>query len=132
MHKLLLIFCRLCTNFNNYFIMINKIYSLFVFSLAACLSPCFAGDPSAAQERHPALNDAAHLAPVAAMTGEESLESGMSRVGPAKATISAALAAAQSGQMIILESGTHAWGGSVSGKTDTIRPNGAAIIRGAR
>ena len=49
-----------------------------------------------------------------------------------KATISAALAAAQSGQTIILESGTHAWDGSVSGKSVTIRPNGSVTIRGAR
>lgn len=46
-----------------------------------------------------------------------------------KASISAALTAAQSGQVIILEGGSHVWGGSASGKTVTIRPNGIVTIR---
>ena len=266
---------------------------MFVFSLAACLSPCFAGGPSAAQERSPVLNDASRGAPVATISGEDSLESGVFRADPAKryvvsgafdvpnvagdgaevslvlkssageedvamfdvssggafpvkealpcglagecsislagagivnadlavneigvevagdsggesgkagdssllgyvswfnycngilgnsgyalnadgaassglntslkalaavldalyvdaakgsdlasgakdapkATISAAFTAAQSGQVIILESGTHVWGGSASGKSVTIRPNGSVTVRGAR
>lgn len=49
-----------------------------------------------------------------------------------KATISAALSAVQNGQVIILEAGTYVWGGSASGKSVTIRPNGSAIVRGLR